>query len=161
MESFTKFNNDLLEALVLSNMNGSDFRVILLLIRETLGFHSNKAKIGVADIALILGLSKKSVSRSMKRLTDNGFISFNNSEITIHLSNKAWTTLSENKDKSGHKNGQDCPPYTLYKENKEKKEKRAHTLSCENTDTKETLQHGEDKYCGCSETQTRPKEINL
>lgn len=128
MAGFTKIDNALLESLVLTSLSGSEYRVALLIIRETLGFHRTNVRLSKEGMAKILNLSVKTVERALRTLRKRKIIDLNGSQIAIITGQnclKIRTKLSRNPDKIVPKSGQNCPSYTLYKENnKEKKEKK-------------------------------------
>ena len=98
MAGFTKIDNELLETLALTSLSGSDYRVALLIIRETLGYHRTFVRFSKEEIAKILNLSLKTVDRALRNLHKRKIIDLNGSQISIISGQnclKIWTKLSK------------------------------------------------------------------
>lgn len=120
MANFTKVDNALLESLVLSDLNGSEFRIVLFLIRETAGFHRDSVKLTVDDIARSIGLSTRNVYYALKRLKNKGIVVVNGSQ---YSAKPFMQNPTKNTAKFGKKSCKDLhSPIHYNKENKENKE---------------------------------------
>lgn len=162
MAGFTKIDNELLETLALTSLSGSEIRVALLIIRETLGFHRTFVRFSKEEIAKVLNLSVKTVDRSLKNLHKRKIIVLTGSQISIISGQnclKNRTKLSQNPDKFVSKTGQNCPSYTLYKENKENKEKKERKGAYMHHSDEEVNDDGINQESTTEETS--PVEINI
>lgn len=72
---YTRIANDLLKALARSPLNGTQFRIIMLVIRETYGFQRKETSISESYIATGLGLQRQNVHRELKFLFDHNILS--------------------------------------------------------------------------------------
>lgn len=71
---FTAVPHDLLEALAGVDLNGAQFRVVLSLFRQTLGWRRETVTLRVVDIATTTNLHPKAVSRELRVLATRGII---------------------------------------------------------------------------------------
>ena len=72
---YTRIANNLLEALVRSPLNGTQFRIVMLILRETYGFQRKETSISESYIAIRLGLKRQNIHRELKYLFDHNILS--------------------------------------------------------------------------------------
>ncbi|MBQ8133132.1 MAG: replication protein [Clostridia bacterium] len=68
VEGFTKFDNCLLERIYQSNLNASELKVILFIIRQTVGFNHNFRELSANYISSGVNLPLRSVKRTLSGL---------------------------------------------------------------------------------------------
>ena len=74
-QHYTKMPNWLLENIAESDLLASDIKVLLYIIRMTLGYQKKSDKLSGSDIAKATDLSRSTVIRSLDRLKAAGWIS--------------------------------------------------------------------------------------
>lgn len=67
--SFVPNHTATMEALAMSSLSGRDFRIVLLILRQTNGYLREEDQISPAFFARRTGLSKSNLSHAIKRLT--------------------------------------------------------------------------------------------
>lgn len=67
---YTRIANPILESIVKLPLNGTQFRIIILLWRQTYGFNRKECPLSLTYIAKATGTSKRFVSSELKRLVD-------------------------------------------------------------------------------------------
>jgi phage replication O-like protein O len=65
---FTAIANELIEALIASNLSGQDFKIALLIIRKTYGFNKNEDAVSLSQMELATGMGKIRCSQVVNRL---------------------------------------------------------------------------------------------
>ncbi len=66
--AFTKFPNELLEEICRSPFNGTEFAVLLALIRKTVGWHKPADKISLSQFVKLTCRGKRNIQTALKRL---------------------------------------------------------------------------------------------
>lgn len=97
---FTRIANEILENIVKFPLNGTQFRILILIWRETYGFNRKESSLSESYIALRLGLQRQNIHREIKELFDSSIL------ITIHEA--AFTSsriISFNKNYEEWQNG--------------------------------------------------------
>lgn len=72
---YTRIANEILEALAKVPLNGTQFRIVLLVLRETYGFQRKNCPLSKTYIASRLGVQRQNIHREIKGLFDRGIIS--------------------------------------------------------------------------------------
>lgn len=99
---YTRIANEILEALIRTNLSGHGFRLCLLVIRKTYGFGKKEDAISLSQMAKISGLTKSRCSQIINVLEDQNIITvsdFCNGLTKKYRFNKdfdTWKTVSEN-----------------------------------------------------------------
>jgi len=65
---FTKIANELLDALIASNISGQDFKIALLIIRKTYGFNKHEDAVSLSQMMQATGMGKIRCSQVVTRL---------------------------------------------------------------------------------------------
>lgn len=65
---FTPIPNEVMEGLAAACLNGTQFRIILLVLRETYGFQRNECSLSETYIAARLGMKRQNIHREIKLL---------------------------------------------------------------------------------------------
>ncbi len=73
--NFTAVPNEVIEGLYKSDLSGSELRILLFIIRRTIGFHGVSFRLSSSAIAKEIGISPMSVKRALKKLSESGMIS--------------------------------------------------------------------------------------
>lgn len=59
---------ELLEALCRIKLSGNEFRLLLLIIRNTYGYHCKSAPMSLSELSAVTGIDKSHISRTLKNL---------------------------------------------------------------------------------------------
>lgn len=94
---YTKIANEILENVVKVSLNGTQFRILLVVWRSTYGFHKTGHKLSLSYIAKAIGSSKTAVSREIGTLIKAKIL-----VAEIEPSFICGRTISFNKDYSGY-----------------------------------------------------------
>lgn len=71
---YTRIANELLEAIYSTRFNGTQFKILLCIIRYTYGFKRKSHNLSIGFISKATGVSKRYVSAELNRLIDNKVI---------------------------------------------------------------------------------------
>lgn len=71
---YTRIANDILENIIRLPLNGTQFKIIILLWRETYGFSRKECKFSDSYIASKLGIKRQNVNSELKSLENAGLI---------------------------------------------------------------------------------------
>ncbi|WIF95157.1 replication protein [Caminicella sporogenes] len=71
---YTRIANEILEAIAKAKLNGSQFRILMIIWRYTYGFHKKEHEMSETFIAEATGITKRQVRRELKTLVDNKII---------------------------------------------------------------------------------------
>ena len=94
-----QINNEIWQALMLSNLTGSEYKIIMLVIDRAWGYNKTEVSIGYTTIMKATGLTKPSIRDSIKKLQDKHILiteKGNFKDSTKYLLNKyydTWTSL--------------------------------------------------------------------
>lgn len=69
-DKYTKLSNELLEAFCRLDASGSAWRIFMVVIRKTYGFHKKSDPISLSQYEEMSGLARKSVCRGLKELVE-------------------------------------------------------------------------------------------
>ena len=94
---YTPIPNELTEQLYVTRFNGTQFRIILAVIRYTYGFHCHRNFLAESFISEVTGINKVNVSQELNKLIKNNVITVvtecTNSkprELSINLNFEQW-----------------------------------------------------------------------
>jgi len=65
---YTRLSNELLEAIVRTKMNGTQFAIVFAVIRATYGFHKKSRTLGLAFFEVATGRNKRQIGIEIKKL---------------------------------------------------------------------------------------------
>lgn len=71
---YTRIANELLEAIYSTRFNGTQFKILLCIIRYTYGFKRKSHDLSISFISKATGVSKRYISAELSRLIDNKVI---------------------------------------------------------------------------------------
>lgn len=74
-KGFVKFPNDLFDALLTAELTGGELKVLLAIIRQTLGFNVDTAPISVSLLQKMTGLTKGTACKTLTALKSKNIIS--------------------------------------------------------------------------------------
>ncbi len=97
-KGFTKFPNELLEKLMTADLSAREYRVLLSVIRYTLGFHTEGGEpFSVSTLCKMTGMLRPNVSKAIKSLIDRNILleciepGFNSARVlAINLEISEW-----------------------------------------------------------------------
>lgn len=81
-QPYTRINNALLNALCKTPLSGQELRVLLFIIRYTLGFNRDTAELSITYIANGTEISTRNVRRILTHLEELGFINLSHTQGT-------------------------------------------------------------------------------
>ena len=99
-DGFTAIANELLEHIVQTKLNGTQFRVLLFVIRRTYGFQQKTAKMSLSFIANGVGIHRNSVHTTLKQLEAMQIITVTHKtatapqEIAVEKDYQKWITAN-------------------------------------------------------------------
>jgi len=73
-DGYTRIANELLEAIYSTRFNGTQFKILLCIIRYTYGFKRKSHNLSISFISKATGVSKRYISAELSRLIDNKVI---------------------------------------------------------------------------------------
>lgn len=103
---YTAIANELLEHIVQTKLNGTQFRVLLFVIRRTYGFQQKTAKMSLSFIANGVGIHRNSVHTTLKQLEAMQIITITHKaattpqEIAVEKDYQKWITAKSAVHKS-------------------------------------------------------------
>lgn len=68
---FTRIANDILEALARAPLNGTQFRILLVVLRYTYGFNRKEAELSESYLSKATGIHKQQIKRELKALINS------------------------------------------------------------------------------------------
>lgn len=96
---YTAIANELLEAIYMAKLNGTQYKIILCIIRYTYGFSRKSHGLSISFISKSTGVSKRYVSAEIQRLIDQNVISVlskhtdtSSRVLAINKNYKEWLT---------------------------------------------------------------------
>ena len=105
-EGFTAVANELLEHIVQTKLNGTQFRVLLFVIRRTCGFQKKTAEMSLSFIANGVGIHRNSVYATLRQLEAMKIISITHmsattpQRITVETDYQKWFSADSTVNKS-------------------------------------------------------------
>lgn len=79
---YTRIANELLEALITADLNGTQFRIMLAVIRESYGRQSKTVSLSYTKIAEMLDQPRTVVGRNLKQLVARNFLRHSGGELS-------------------------------------------------------------------------------
>jgi phage replication O-like protein O len=71
---YTPIANELLEALFQSELSRCEYQIVLAIIRKTYGYHKKEASIGNSQLALMTGIDRRNVGRTIRALSEKNIL---------------------------------------------------------------------------------------
>lgn len=105
-DGFTAIANELLEHIVQTKLNGTQFRVLLFVIRRTYGFQQKAAELSLSFIANGVGIHRNSVHTTLKQLETMKIITITHKaattpqKIAVEKDYQKWITVNAAVHKS-------------------------------------------------------------
>lgn len=90
---YTKIANELLESLSALQVSGSEWSVLMCIIRKTYGFHKKEDWVTNTQIALMTGLHKVRVSEAKTRLVDAKIVTEKRNKLSLNKDYAKWKKL--------------------------------------------------------------------
>ncbi len=72
---YTRISNELLEAIIRTKMNGTQFAIVLAIIRATYGFHKKSKELGLAFFEKHTGRNKRKIGIELNKLIKRNILS--------------------------------------------------------------------------------------
>ena len=99
---YTRIANEILDALAITDLNGSQRRIIDVLIRQTYGYQRKSHKLSISFISKATRLNNRQIQRELTKLIERKIISiiskatFNESrELQLNKDYKSWLNSTE------------------------------------------------------------------
>ena len=89
-DGYTRFANELLEAIACADLTSRQLKVMLAYIRKTYGFNKKTDRIADEQIAQITGLSRQNVNKAKKELLSMNCLFMDGSQIGVNKEVSAW-----------------------------------------------------------------------
>ena len=105
--NYTKISNEIIEALSKTDLSNYEFRVFIMILRKTYGFHKKKDWISLSQLAEITGIKLPHISRTIKKLKEKNMILKNGKVTGIQKDYELWklpkqvTNLNEEVTQTG------------------------------------------------------------
>lgn len=87
---YTSIANEILEHLFLAGINGSEYRILLVIIRKTYGFHKKKDKISLSQFEKNTSMNRPQVVNTIKSLLQKKIIIKENNEFIFNKNYDEW-----------------------------------------------------------------------
>jgi phage replication O-like protein O len=98
-DGYTRFANELLEALLTARLSSRQWAVLIALARKTYGFNKKEDDIGLSQLAELTGLAKSHVSVTVRELEDRRIINRRQGKyghvMGINKSHKTWVGVTK------------------------------------------------------------------
>lgn len=102
---YTAISNELLEKLYYTPLNGSEFRICLMVIRKTYGFKKKEDRISLSQFTKGIGLKRPNICRTIKSLVANRLLLKTNKGFKFNKNYDDWVVAkrlpSSQNDNSG------------------------------------------------------------
>jgi phage replication O-like protein O len=95
-DGFTKVSNELLEALAMVQMSGSEWQYVMCLIRKTYGYNQKEAWVNNAYVAIVTGIPKQRVSEAKLRLIAKNIVTEKRDKISLNKDYESWGLSRKN-----------------------------------------------------------------
>lgn len=89
-DGYTRFANELLEAIASADLTARQLKVMLAYIRKTYGFNKKTDRIADEQIAQLTGLSRQNVNKAKKELVSMNCLFMDGSQIGVNKEVSAW-----------------------------------------------------------------------
>lgn len=87
---YTSIANELLEKIYGAPLNGSEFRICLMVIRKTYGFKKKEDWISLTQLSQGTGLKRANICRTLKDLVANKLLLKNNNRLKFNKNYDEW-----------------------------------------------------------------------
>ncbi|EIH5826079.1 replication protein [Escherichia coli] len=89
-DGYTRFANELLEAIASANLTARQLKVMLAYVRKTYGFNKKTDRIADEQIAQLTGLSRQNVNKAKKELISMNCLFMDGNQIGVNSEVSAW-----------------------------------------------------------------------
>lgn len=89
-DGYTRFANDLLEAIASADLTARQLKVMLAYVRKTYGFNKKTDRIADEQIAQLTGLSRQNVNKAKKELISMNCLFMDGNQIGVNGEVSAW-----------------------------------------------------------------------
>ncbi len=89
-DGYTRFANELLEAIASADLTARQLKVMLAYVRKTYGFNKKTDRIADEQIAQLTGLSRQNVNKAKKELISMNFLFMDGNQIGVNREVSAW-----------------------------------------------------------------------
>lgn len=121
-DKFTRFSNELLEAIMTVKMSGSEWQFVMCLFRKTYGFNKTEDWITGSQIVLATGLKKERVSEAKKKLLARNMVTEKRNKLSIQKDYEKWVELRKSVTKVTEKRNKVLRKSVNTKDNKDKRQ---------------------------------------
>ena len=91
---YTPIANELLEALFQSELSRCEYQIVLAIIRKTYGYHKKMAELSNSQLALMTGIDRRNVGRTIRALSEKNILlrgtDTNTHSIGLNKQYKEW-----------------------------------------------------------------------
>lgn len=89
-DGYTRFANELLEAIASADLTARQLKVMLAYVRKTYGFNKKTDRIADEQIAQLTGLSRQNVNKAKKELISMNCLFMDGNQIGVNSEISAW-----------------------------------------------------------------------
>ena len=89
-DGYTRFANELLEAIASADLTARQLKVMLAYVRKTYGFNKKTDRIADEQIAQLTGLSRQNVNKAKKELISMNCLFMDGNQIGVNREASAW-----------------------------------------------------------------------
>jgi phage replication O-like protein O len=89
-DGYTRFANELLEAIASADLTARQLKVMLAYVRKTFGFNKKSDRIADEQIAQVTGLSRQNVNKAKKELISMSCLFMDGNKIGVNKEVSAW-----------------------------------------------------------------------
>ncbi|HHH7267654.1 TPA: replication protein [Escherichia coli] len=89
-DGYTRFANELLEAIASADLTARQLKVMLAYVRKTYGFNKKTERIADEQIAQLTGLSRQNVNKAKKELISMNCLFMDGNQIGVNREVSAW-----------------------------------------------------------------------
>ncbi|EHS3846814.1 replication protein [Escherichia coli] len=89
-DGYTRFANELLEAIASADLTARQLKVMLAYVRKTYGFNKKTDRIADEQIAQLTGLSRQNVNKAKKELISMNCLFMDGNQIGVNSEASAW-----------------------------------------------------------------------
>ncbi|MGU4422419.1 replication protein [Escherichia coli] len=89
-DGYTRFANELLEAIASADLTARQLKVMLAYVRKTCGFNKKTDRIADEQIAQLTGLSRQNVNKAKKELISMNCLFMDGNQIGVNSEVSAW-----------------------------------------------------------------------
>lgn len=89
-DGYTRFANELLEAIASADLTARQLKVMLAYVRKTYGFNKKTDRIADEQIAQLTGLSRQNVNKAKKELISMNCLFMDGNQIGVNKEVSAW-----------------------------------------------------------------------